>query len=457
METISILILDDEPRIREEIAEHLGKNNNFLIYEAGIHTEAFEILKKEEIDIAIIDVKLPEIDGIEILKRIKKEYNHIEVIMISGHGDIHTVIEAFRNGASNYFPKPFRLVDTENAIKSTVKFIQLQKQIDKNKTTISLLEDRLFKVGKSPIIGSSKKIKEITELMNLIAKAPDTSVLILGESGTGKELVAHGIHALSDRKDKPFCSVNCSAITDALFESDFFGHNKGAFTDAIEPRQGYFEYANKGTVFLDEICDMPLSQQAKLLRALQDRKVRRLGSNREIEFDVRVIAATNQSIKELANNKKFRADLYHRLSTITVELPPLRERKEDIPEITNYYIRFFTEKSKRNITSITQDALNLLEKYHFPGNVRELANIIERAIVLCKDGEKIDTQHLKLDSLTDNIIDAETQNSFDLLENEKKLILKALQTCNYNKAHAAKLLNISWQTLDRKIEKFNLI
>lgn len=455
MKAISILILDDEVRIRQELIEFLS-SDNYLVFEAERPLDALEILKKESIVIAIIDIKLPDMNGLEFLKRIRPKYPQLEMIMISGHGDMNSVVEAMRNGASDYFQKPFRLLDVENAIKRSKRFIEIQHQHDKYNSNISILTERLYEGVASPMIGKSKAITEIAEIMERVAQSDDTSVLILGESGTGKELVAHGIHSLSNRKKALFCPINCSAISEHLFESEFFGHKKGSFTGAIEDRHGWFETADKGTIFLDEIGDLPLSQQAKLLRTLQERKVRPVGSSRELDFDVRIIAASNQSLDMMIENKEFRADLYHRLSTIIIKLPPLRDRKEDIPLLIYYFLKFHSNRIKRQIPTITPEAVNLLVNYRFPGNIRELSNIIERTLILCDD-DVIDIKHFALGSTNSDKDDsALIQDIYDLEFCEKKAIIKALNVVQFNKAKAAKLLNITWQSLDRKLKKHNI-
>jgi transcriptional regulator with PAS, ATPase and Fis domain len=296
-----------------------------------------------------------------------------------------------------------------------------------------------------------------------VAASPNTSVLILGESGTGKELVAHGIHYLSKRNKQTFYSVNCSAVPETLFESEFFGHKKGSFTGAMEEKAGWFEIANKGTLFLDEISDMPLSQQAKLLRVLEERKVSKVGSHQMIDVDVRVIAASNRHLEQMANENKFRLDLYHRLSIFTFEIPPLRERKSDIPMLLDYYTRQYAKIMEKKITGIDTTAVELLTEHPFPGNVRQLKNMIEKAVILC-DGPVLTVDHFdkkQLDKPAYNHSESPvevTNNSevFDLEENEKQLILKALKLSDNNKAKASAMLNITWQALDRRLKKFEI-
>ncbi len=455
MQNINILILDDERRVRDEIGEFLLKNE-FNIWKSELPSEAFMILEKESIDIAIVDIKLPEIDGLEVLKKIKKTYPTIEVIIISGHGDMKSVIEALRSGASDYFQKPFRLIDMSQAIFRTNRFIQLNKQLTNYNTSVSILSERLYNGMSTPMIGESFAIKKVLDDMKRIATTENTSVLILGESGTGKELVAHGIHHLSSRNKNLFHSVNCSAITDSLFESEFFGHKKGSFTGAFDERAGWFEVTNKGTLFLDEIGDMPLTQQAKLLRTLEERKVSRVGSHQAIDVDIRVIAASNQKLDMLIEEKKFRHDLFHRLSTFIIHLPPLRDRMEDIPILVSHFTDYYAHKMKKIINGIQSEALTFLMEYQYPGNIRELRNIIERAVILC-DGKKLEMSHFdKINKSNGNIANL-NNDIFDLEIIERSAIEKALVSCNYSKTAASLLLNISWQTLDRKMKRWGLI
>jgi DNA-binding NtrC family response regulator len=454
METVNILILDDERRVRDEIGEFLSKNN-FQISKAEKPSEAFQIIENESIDIAIVDIKLPEMDGLEVLKQIKKNNPYIEVIMISGHGDMGSVIEALRRGASDYFQKPFRLDEMSQAIFRTKRFIQMHKQLSNYNASVSILSERLYNGLSTPMIGESKAFKRVLEDMKRIATTDNTSVLILGESGTGKELVAHGIHHMSNRSKNLFHSVNCSAITDSLFESEFFGHKKGSFTGAFEDRAGWFEVTNRGTLFLDEIGDMPLAQQAKLLRTLEERKVSKVGTHQAIDVDVRIIAASNHPVEKMIEEKKFRQDLYHRLSTFIIHLPPLRERSEDIPILVRHFVDSFAQKMKKNITGVNEKVLDKLVKYHFPGNIRELRNIIERAVILCDDNE---LQISHFDRISAKIDEEQLQNDscYDLELVEKNAIEKVLDLTDFSKAKASTMLNISWQTLDRKMKKYNI-
>ena len=457
MKQLNILVLDDEPRMRDEIEEFLS-GQKYVVYKAGLPSEALAILEKTPIDILILDVKLPEMDGIEVLKRVKESHPDLEVIMISGHGDIHTVIESMRFGAFDYFQKPFRLPEINHAIERTKRFIILNEKLKITEHKFDLLSREIQKIFGHDLIGRSSAMKKVVDLMSKVALSGNTSVLITGESGTGKELVARGIHVLSERNRQFFFSVNCSAVPESLFESEFFGHKKGAFTDAREDKEGWFEIADKGTLFLDEIGDMPLTQQAKLLRVLEERKVSKVGSRVEVPVDVRVITASNRDLFELSKKRKFSPYLYHRLSTFVIEIPPLRDRKDDIPALLEYYIHYYAEQMKKQIKRIEPDLTERLLEYNFPGNVRELRNMVERAIILC-DKSTIGWENFRFsipeveDSRLPHIAVGE---NLDLGEIEKTVILKALERANHNKSKAAVLLNISWQSLDRRMGKHGL-
>ncbi|PLX14122.1 MAG: DNA-binding response regulator [Marinilabiliales bacterium] len=396
MKKLKILIVDDEVRLLQELEEFLG-NKKFSVFKALKPSIAFDILKENKIDILVLDIKLPEMSGIEVLKIVKEQYPEIEVIMVSGHGDMSTVIEAMRYGATDYFQKPFRLLDINNAISRTKRFIEISHELKATKSTLSHLSKKLMQNIGVQILGNSKAVSNLINMMTKVARTENTSVLVLGESGTGKELVAHGIHYLSNRSKNTFYSVNCSAVPESLFESEFFGHKKGSFTGATDDKEGWFEIANEGTLFLDEISDMPLIQQAKLLRVLEERKVNKIGSRKSANVDVRVIAASNKNLEEMALENKFRLDLFHRLSIFVIEIPPLRERKEDIPILLDYYVKFYSQQMGSQIRTIDPKVLEMFNDYDFPGNIRELKNMIERAVILCED-EVLSCNHFRLNN-----------------------------------------------------------
>lgn len=457
MESLSILILDDEKIFRDEIREFL-ENDSFTVFVAAKPSEAFSILENEDIDILILDLRLPEMDGFAVLEKVKELYPHIEVIMITGHGDMDAVIQAMRLGAVEFFPKPFRLLDMKAAIKRTRRFIDLSHRLKEvNQSYQMISKDLRDNVGYE-IVGRSKSIQQVMDLMRKVSQVENTSVLITGESGTGKELVARGIHYLSARKNSYFHAVNCSAIPDTLFESEFFGHKKGAFTGANEDKAGWFEIANGGSLFLDEIVDMQPAMQSKLLRVLEDRKVRRLGATSDISIDVRIIAATNQNIQELIENSKFRNDLYFRLNSFEIYIPPLRERPEDIPVLMNYYLNLLSRKMNKKIVSVDQRVIQAAKAYNFPGNIRELRNMIERALILV-EGDRLTLNEFSFAGFNEDTLDDFAfvdEEIFDLEEIEKRTIVKALERSDYKKSEAAQLLNITRQSLDRRLEKYNI-
>jgi len=451
---LNVLIIDDDPIYRRLSSSILKEKFNVFTVDAP--SAGFQVLKNNRIDYVICDYRLPEMDGLDVLVRIKSDYPQVEVIMISDSGDMNTVIEALRRGAVDYFKKPFTPADLWMSIEKTRKFSELKKNYDSEKNKNSELKKLVDNEFGVEMIGGSKIITDTKNQMRMVAQTPDTSVLILGESGTGKELVARGIHNLSKRKDEFFGAVNMSAIPENLFESEFFGHKKGSFTGAISDKAGWFETATKGTLFLDEIGEMTHSLQVKLLRVLEDRTYTKVGAQASNKFDIRIIAATNKSIELISGGKEFRLDLFHRVGTFIIYLPPLRERKGDIPELVKYFVDMFARKMAKNINHIQPQVFELLQNYNFPGNIRELRNIIERAVILCFD----DTLRVESFSLMNTFSFQETSNpcfeTFNLEEIEKQTILKALEVSNNNKSEAARLLNIEWNALYRRMQKFGI-
>ncbi len=468
---INILVLDDEQRILDEIGEFLT-DYDYTVFKALRPSEAMEIFDEHQIDIAIVDIRMPEMDGLTFLQKIKKEYPNTEVIMISGHGDMDSVVQALRSGASDFFSKPFRLPSILAAIQRTVRYHKLSTEYMDLKSRYSFLTTELQNQMGFEIVGKSRAMKNVVEMMNKVAATHSTSVLIVGESGTGKELIAKGIHFMSARKDNIFYSVNCSAIPEHLFESEFFGHLKGSFTGANDSRPGWFEIANKGTLFLDEIGDMPLSQQSKLLRVLEEKQVSRIGSRKTTDFDVRVVTASNRSLRDMINQNKFRLDLYHRISTFIIQIPPLRDRKDDIPLLLEHFVKKLKGEVGKDIQKIEDDVYAILMQYDFPGNIRELRNIIERALIL-SDGKVLKAKDFHINEsiafvsakpVAEEVIrraagDAlnEPKQAFipeviPLVELEYITIINALYKAGYKKTRAAKMLGISYQVLLRKLK-----
>lgn len=453
---LNILVIDDDPIIRNLLRLILKEKFNVQAVEAP--SLGFKILNTQQIDLLLCDFQLPEMNGLKVLDKVKEEFPGLEVIMISGSGDMDTVIGAIHRGAVDFFKKPFTAAEIWVAIERTRKFSELKEHLAHAKKENVILKSQVNREVGQAIIGKTKEIINIKEQMEMLAQTPDTSVLIIGESGTGKELVARGIHNLSKRKDQVFGAVNMSAVPESLFESEFFGHKKGSFTGAVIDRAGWFEETNKGSLFLDEIGEMPIALQIKLLRVLEDRKFTMLGTQREQEFDIRVISATNKTIEELTDGKSFRLDLFHRLGTFIIQLPPLRDRKGDIPELTHHFMNRLTKKmGKNNITSVHKDVFELFNNYSFPGNIRELKNLIERAIIVCQGNELTPVNFTSV-SLLNVAVKPQTQNNnvYDLRELERQTILKALQRVDFNKSEAAKLLNLDWNALYRRMQKFDI-
>lgn len=450
MEELKVLILDDEVDYANEVAEFLD-NQNFDVFMAHLPSKAFKIIESEHIDLLILDIKLPEMDGISVLKKIKAEKPDIEVIMITGHGDMDTVIDSLRFGALDYINKPFGAFEIRSAIERSKRYISMSTEYKKLMKKYEAASKELKAKFGHEIIGTSKSIKSTISLMTKVAQTDDTSVLITGESGTGKELVARGIHQMSSRKGNYFCDVNCSAIPESLFESEFFGHVKGAFTGALGNKPGWFEFADKGTLFLDEIGDMPMHQQIKILRVLEQKRIRKVGSTKEVDVDVRIIAATNQDLKKLVQEKKFRLDLYHRLNTFSIHLDPLRERKDDILPLFEYFEKELSQKMRKFVSGREEKIIFNLLNYSFPGNIRELRNMIEKALIIS------DSTKLKLKDFSMEISENNEQNKkkYNLQLLEKNAILEVMKITRF-KRKAAELLNITPQSLERRLEKLNI-
>ena len=382
-----ILIVEDEDAIRRVLKKVLSEENEkFVIDEAADGVDAVAKIKINNYDLVICDIKMPKKDGIEVLNFIKKFNQEINVIMISGHGDLKTAVEAMRIGAFDYIEKPPDLNNLLTSVRGALKAKVVKSGVKKNKSST--------KKGKYEIVGESKKISDLKDLIVKIAPT-NAKVLILGPNGSGKELVARQIHLNSLRSDGPFIEVNCAAIPSELIESELFGHLKGSFTSAHKDRTGKFEAANNGTLFLDEIGDMSLSAQSKVLRAIQENKIQKVGSEKDIYVDTRVIAATNKNVKKLIESNIFREDLYHRISVIELNVPKLDDRKEDIPDLISFFINLISAQyDKKNIT-INEKAIKKLSSFDWPGNVRELRNVVERLLILTESDQITDKDIVK--------------------------------------------------------------
>ncbi len=450
-EAKKILIVDDDAGHRIMIKVTLLERG-YEIFEASDGSEAVAMVEKRFFDLIMLDLKMKNMDGVEALKRIKKISPAIPVLIMTAYASVQTAIEALKLGAIDYLMKP---LDIEKVIQTIDKVL--------NSQTLKI-DDKIFKervdreFDFSSIIGKSKKMRDIFETIALTAPS-DATILILGESGSGKELVAEAIHKNSLRKDKPFIKVNCAALAENLLESELFGHEKGAFTGAHSKREGRFEQANNGTLFLDEIGDMSVSTQAKILRALQEGEFERLGGNKTIKVNVRIIAATNKNLEEEVEKGRFRKDLFFRLSVVPIDLPPLRERKEDLPLLADYFLKKYAKKNNRLIKGFVPSAIDMLLRYQWPGNVRELENVIERAVIISR--EDMITPDALPNALKNNA-DGEVDDAFDNLAGrlikdvEKELIIKTLEQTNHNITQAAKLLGITRRGLQYKLKELQI-
>jgi two-component system response regulator PilR (NtrC family) len=452
-----ILVADDEQSMREFL-EIMFKKEGYHVSLASNGEEVLKLAEKEIFDLVLLDIRMPRLDGISALKKIKALSPETIVIMITAYASADTAIKAMKEGAYDYITKPFKLDEIKLIIKNALEKKNLQRE---NILLKQVVRDRYHFDN---IIGQSSKMIALYELLEKVAPTK-TNILITGESGTGKELVAKAIHYNSPRKDKPFVTLNCGAIPEFLIESELFGHMKGAFTDAIATKKGLFELADEGTIFLDEISELPLLMQVKLLRVLQDREFKRVGGTDDIRVDVRIISATNKDLEEGVREKRFREDLFYRLNVIQIKIPPLREKREDIPLLTTHFLKKYSEELNKNISGISPEALRILLGYDYPGNVRELQNIIERAVAL-EISQELSAQNLSsyLDEqlpMKKRPLDLEIPNEGIDLEKvvedlERMLLLKALEKTKGIKKKAADLLRINFRSMRYRLEKYGL-
>ena len=452
----SILIVDDDEVMQQTLSDVL-KKRGYEIFSVGSGNGALSVIKKNIIDLVLLDMRLPDVDGLEVLKKIKELDTEILVIMMTAYSDVQTAVSAMKSGAYHYINKPFELEE-------------LRLLIEKGLETKSLINEvrRLHRQQKegyqnSDIDGISPQIQYVKELIGMISKTHKTSVLIQGESGTGKELAANAIHYNSKRSSKPLMKINCSAIPDSLLESELFGHEKGAFTDAKNTKKGLFELADGGTVFLDEIGDMKPFLQSKILRVLENQTFMRVGGEREIKVDIRIIAATNKNLDSLVKEGLFRKDLYYRLKVMVIEMPPLRERAEDILLLSNLFIEENNREHNKIIKGFSEEAKKLMTQYLWPGNARELRNVIERAMILTEK-EYLTPKQLPFElqqiggydrgNAVPEAFEITDEMSLDYME--KMHLAKVLESLEWNKSKASKVLGISRATLRAKIRRYNL-
>jgi len=444
MKKTKLLLVDDEAGQRQMLAGYLDKNG-YAVEQAGSGEEAMQLYTSFFSPVAVVDMKMPGMNGIELIGRLRDINPFIQIVVLTAFGSVETAVAAMRNGAYHYQTKP---VELEELLMNLSKAAEHYRLVVEHK----LLNDRVRETfGSGELIGKSEAINSVLELINLAAPG-DTTVLITGPSGTGKELAARAIHSLSPRKDNRFVAVNCAAIPENLLESELFGFEKGAFTGADRRKPGKFELADGGTIFLDEIGDMALTMQAKLLRVLEDRKVERLGSEDSLTIDFRLIAATNKNLSRLIEEDKFRDDLYYRLGVVIISMPPLVERPGDILLLADKFLSEFSKKLGRDIKGFDSDAASMLVSYNWPGNVRELQNVIERAVVLSR-GEVISARELP--GLKPDEGDS-LGNLVKIADIEKAHIQKTLSRHDWNLGKTAEVLGIHRNTLRTKIKEYNL-
>ncbi len=444
MAKVRILVVDDELIVRESLVGWLKKTGYDVDSAAG-GNEALRMLQETDYDLVFLDIKMPDMSGIEVLQIIKERFPHVMVVMITAYGSVETAVEAMKLGANDYLMKPF---EPEYLLVLVEKLIKQKKIIEEN---ILLKEQVAKRVRYEDLVGASECMQELFEIIEEVASV-DSPVLIIGETGTGKELVAKAIHSKSERKFGPFVAINCGAFPENLLETELFGYEAGAFTGAVKTRKGRIELAHGGTLFLDEIGEIPLKMQVDLLRVLEEKRFQRIGGRDFISVDFRCISATHKDLEEEIKKGAFRKDLYFRLNVIEIKVPPLRERKEDIPLLAEYFLARFKKETNKPVNVISKDALNYLQSYDWPGNVRELENAIERAVVLAK-GSVLTKKDFAFLARGGDVGDDECKS---LEAAEKRHIEKILRECGWNISRAARVLEINRTTLHNKIKKYNL-
>ena len=444
-----VLVVDDDPSMRMALSESL-LSCGYQVEAAVDGADALTKFDKGRFDVVITDMRMPKVGGIEVLRGVKKISPGTDVIVITAYGTVNTAVQAMKEGASDFIMKPFSLDDLESVVKNV--FSRCENNGDESK------DGEETRLSFKEIITCDKKMISLLELLKCVSKSK-SSVLIQGESGTGKELFARYIHRYSNRSHMPFVAVNCAAVPHNLLESEMFGYEKGAFTGALQRRLGKFELADGGTLLLDEISEMDMQLQAKLLRAIQEGEIDRLGGREPIPVNVRIIATTNSDLKKDISEKKFREDLFYRLNVIPVTIPPLRNRMSDIPQLSNYFLRKYSELIGRKPV-LSDEATALLKSYTWPGNVRELENVIERAVLIADRGAVLPEHlHLENDERESIEVDLETvslKGSSTLWQMEKNLIVETLKEVNGNKTKASKILGISVRTMRNKLHEYKL-
>jgi len=444
----NILVVDDERNIRTLCARVLA-GDQIEVHGVGTGKEGLQTADDVSPDLVLLDLRLPDMDGIDVLRALKGRHPETAVIIITGFGQIQSAVEAMKAGATDYLEKPFEHLDKlKLAVARSLEEVRARREIQR----LHRLQEKEYRVDQ--LIGDSEGTRRLRELIGKLARSEAATILIHGESGTGKELVARGLHYESSRRDSPFMEVNCAAITETLFESELFGHEKGAFTDAKAAKKGLMELADRGTLFLDEVSEMSLNSQAKFLRVLQERVLRRVGGTRDIKVDLRIIAATNRPLETRVKEGQFREDLFYRLNVIPIHIPPLRERRDDIMPLARHFVIDANTRFHKSIKGFSPEAERVMMGYQWPGNVRELRNLIERLVIL-GGSELIEPQHLPVQFATQVrravVPETSTDEPRTLAEVERAYIAQIMQRVESNKSKAAKILGISRQTLRKKL------
>ena len=448
----TVLLIDDDESLRR-VVEYNLREDGYRVLTAIDGTSGLQTFQEESVDLVLTDVRMPEMDGLDLLTRIKAMQPDLPVIVLTAHGTINSAVEAMKLGASDYLTKPFNRDQLKAAVRKALEVAALTTE---NRYLRQVVAERFSFVN---MIAGSRAMRAVTETAGRVAQT-ETTVLLEGESGTGKELLAKAIHFHSGRTRAPFVTINCGAIPEQLLESELFGHRRGSFTGAVSDKQGKFEAANRGTIFLDEIGELPSLLQVKILRVLQEREIDKVGETRPIRVDVRVIAATNRDLEKMIGDGSFRDDLYYRLAVVSIRVPPLRERSDDIPLLVDHFLSKHSERLGRERPSVEKAVYSAFNLYAWPGNIRELENVVERALVLDKDGvlglddlsERLRTREQRVANLRMELPD----EGVSLEDVERELLLAALQKHNWNQTRAAAFLNITRSTLLYRMQKFGL-
>lgn len=461
--TLSLLVIDDDPHLLRSIGRFLD-GQGYAVALVGTAADGVAALHKETFDIVITDVRLPDKDGFEVLHEVQRLTPLTDVILITGHREIETAFRAMREGAFDFFTKPLKVEELNASLQRTLRFRALRRENRRIQQQLARVDETARqRYGLPSMIGESVVMQEVKTRIDQVCQGDGTTVLVVGETGTGKELVARAIHTESGRNGGPFVPVDCSAISRELFESEFFGHVKGAFTGADVDRVGHFEAADGGTLFLDEIGDMDLEMQRRLLRVLEERQVRRVGASSVMDVNVRVVSATNRDLSTAVQEGMFREDLLYRLNPVTIQVPPLRNRQADILPLAYHFFQRYVRELRKPLKGFSDDAQAMLLAHHFPGNIRELRNAIERAVLLCQSdtirGSDLDLNGsvgVQIDSGIDAVVTNDLDKDLDLVKMEKRMIVEALKRADGKKVEAARLLGISRNALSRRMGQYKI-